>query len=178
MIGVASAIIIVLAAGYDFLSKHFKKQYRKEGLIKAIQESKKRRKPLLIIGDYTKKLRNVYKSRMRNLSVFSTKEFGAVYVSDANKYIRNKDDNLSELMRVADVVVLVYPFFFKLGNLMLPGPGVKQTEQLMGPGGLKILYCGGINENRYGSSPFTARHRALGWDRGSRSKNKENRFNR
>lgn len=153
-------LMIGAMVSYKLLQHHYQNKYRKDGFIKAFMESRKRRKPLLVVGnprgrhpcgDVNVDIKpsgecpNMIKADAHDLSMFGNKEFGAVYMSHVIEHLDDPERALYELMRVADVVVLVYPFFWSFDTLLVPGHKKKSLEYAwdkLGPGGIKTIYAG------------------------------------
>ena len=92
---------------------------------------------MLIVGEYTKLMPDVVKMTLPEIFSlkFADKEFGSSAVMDASSIT---DDELQELMRISDTVVLIYPYFWAIKQH-------KERRKIkyknIGPGGWKEIYC-------------------------------------
>jgi hypothetical protein len=144
-------------AGWEFLAWQRGKQARRIAYMKALQISRRRKKPLLIIGepdgeypcppgpqDVVVDLRqksackNYVQANVESMSMFKSKQFGAVLVSHVLEHVCDPEKALRELTRVADVTIAVYPSPWRVVTWLIPGHVWVVFETKDGPKFLRI----------------------------------------
>lgn len=148
--------------GWWLEGKFRRKKLYKQGELAAAQKGKR----FLVIGepdgeypcgDVTVDLREnskcpVYvKENVESLTMFKNKQFGAVFVSHVLEHVSDPHKAMAELARVADQVLVAYPYPWRLATWIVPGHAWLMFRNR--EGGFKFVkYIGTTNvANRYGS---------------------------